>query len=106
MKATTLKLLSKGVVISEIEAGQQKIGSVILLDDDMKEHGIHPRWGKVFKVADDVTDIKAGQWILIDHGRWTRAFDAEFEGTSAKFRFVDYTDILGVQDEHPNKNTV
>lgn len=84
-----------------METGMQYKNGIIIPDDNMEERGIHPRWCKVFAVGPDVTDINVNNWILVDHGRWTRAFDANVGGTIAKYRWVDYKDVLLVQDEKP-----
>ena len=67
----------------------------------MVERGIKPRWCKVFKVGPDVEHIEKDDWILVDHGRWTRGFEANLEGHVATFRWIDYKDIFGVQKEKP-----
>ena len=48
--------------------------------DDGKVHGIRPRWGKVFsKGPRNKDDYNEGDWILIEHGRWTRGMQVEFD---------------------------
>lgn len=100
-----LKPLAKGVLVSEMETGEQMIGKVIILDDDMKERGIRPRWCKVYSTGPEVENLTKGDWILVDHGRWTRGFDGEMDGNKITFRFVDYNDILLKSDQHPNVKT-
>ena len=102
LEAKSFTPIGKSVMVSEIEAGEQKVGSVIIVDDDMKDRGIRPRWCKVFAVGPLVDNLKKGDWILVDHGRWTRGYDAVIDGFEATFRFVDYDDILIVTDEAPN----
>ena len=106
MKVNKLTLLRDAVLASEIEAGMQTIGSVIIPDDRMKERGIKPRWCKVFKVGPDVSDIDVGDWVLVDHGRWSHGIEAVIEGEDKTFRWVDYKDILGKQKEKPLVNTI
>jgi co-chaperonin GroES (HSP10) len=101
IRANELKVLKNNVIVSEIEGGMQTIRGIILPDDDMKERGIKPRWCKVFKVGPDVSDIQKDDWILVEHGRWSRGFEANLEGFEATFRWVDHKDILGVQKEKP-----
>ena len=104
-EAKSFTPIGNAVMVSEIEAGEQKIGSVIIMDDDMKDRGIRPRWCKVFAVGPLVNDLKKDDWILVDHGRWTRGYDAIIDGFEATFRFVDYNDVLIVSDETPNIKT-
>jgi len=67
-----LKALTNKILCKEMEKGEQRSrGGIILPDDDISESGIRPRWMQVFSVGPDVTDIKEGQWIMVEHGRWT-----------------------------------
>ena len=47
-------------------------GGIFLLNDDGKSEGIRPRWGRVWAVGDEQQDLKVGDWVLVEHGRWTR----------------------------------
>ncbi len=67
--------LKKRVLVSDMHFGETKSkGGIILVDDDGTAEGIHPRWGKVYAVGRLQDDVKVGQWILVAHGRWSRAF--------------------------------
>ena len=67
--------LKKRVLVSKMHFGETKSkGGIILMDDDGTGSGIHPRWAKVYAVGKDQDDVKVGQWILVAHGRWSRAF--------------------------------
>lgn len=99
---TNIKILKENILVSEIEAGEMHRNGIIIPDDNAKERGIRARWCKVFKVGPDITDIKKDDWILVDHGRWTYGFDAEFDGVEAEFRWVDYKDVMIVQSEKPD----
>lgn len=72
---------------------------IILPGDDAKNSGIRPRWGKVYAVGPKQTDVTPGQWILVDHGRWTRGIDITVGGVRQTIRKVDNKDILMVSDE-------
>jgi co-chaperonin GroES (HSP10) len=78
-------------------------GGLILLDDDGKEQGIHPRWGRVYAVGAKQQDVSVGQWILVAHGRWTRGMIVEKDGAKEEVRMVDEKDILLVSDEEPQQ---
>lgn len=101
MKINKVKLLRNNILVSEIEKGMQKVNGIIIPDDNMKDRGIKPRWCKVFAIGPKVYDIEVGMWILVDHGRWTRGFEAEISGETNMYRFVDFKDVLGVQWEKP-----
>ena len=93
------------VIVSDMNfTGRTLSSGVILLGDDGKTDGIRPRWAKVFRVGPDQTDVKVGQWILIEHGRWTRGLNVKFEdsGEEIVLRRVDPKSIILSQDEEPD----
>lgn len=92
------------VLASDLESGQRvSAGGIVIPDDDMKEHGIRARWGKVYAVGPDVTDIKVGDWIMVKHGRWTNSIEVENEeGEIFKVWRVEYPESVElVSDEFP-----
>ena len=100
-----IKPLKKRVLVSDMQFGATKSkGGIILLDDDGTEAGIHPRWAKVYAVGDQQDDVKVGQWLLIAHGRWSRAFKVKKDGEELEVRMIDENDILLVSDEEPEFN--
>lgn len=96
-----ISVLKNNILVSEIEGGMQTKNGIIIPDDDMSERGIHPRWCKVVAVGPEVGDIAVGEWILVDHGRWSRGFEADFDGLVATFRWIDYKDVFVCQEEKP-----
>jgi hypothetical protein len=66
-----------------------------------RSHGIKPRWARVYSIGPDQKDIKVGQYILIEHGRWTRGIEVVDPDTGAEttVRKVDNENILMVSDE-------
>ena len=100
-----IKPLKKRVLVSDMQFGATKSkGGIILLDDDGTEAGIHPRWAKVYAVGDQQDDVRIGQWLLIAHGRWSRALKVKKDGEELEVRMIDENDILLVSDEEPNFN--
>ena len=87
-------------------------GGIILVDDDGTAEGIHPRWGKVYAVGRLQDDVKVGQWIMVAHGRWSRAFKVKRKeqgsageiGVELEVRMIDENDILLVSDDEPEFN--
>ena len=85
---------------------------IILVDDDGTAEGIHPRWGKVYAVGRLQEDVKVGQWIMVAHGRWSRAFKVKRSekgsageiGVELEVRMIDENDILLVSDDEPDFN--
>jgi hypothetical protein len=97
-----LRALNAHVLVTDMHFGERKLGSgIIMLNDDGKGEGIRPRWAKVFAIGPEQEDVKVGQWILVAHGRWTRANEIEVDGEKKSLRRVDQNDILMVSNEPP-----
>ena len=105
--------LKKRVLVSDMHFGETKSkGGIILVDDDGTAEGIHPRWGKVYAVGRLQEDVKVGQWIMVAHGRWSRAFKVKRSekgsageiGVELEVRMIDENDILLVSDDEPEFN--
>ena len=105
--------LKKRVLVSDMHFGETKSkGGIILVDDDGTAEGIHPRWGKVYAVGRLQDDVKVGQWILVAHGRWSRAFKVKRKengsageiGVELEVRMIDENDILLVSETEPEFN--
>jgi co-chaperonin GroES (HSP10) len=91
------------ILVSDMLFGEEitRLG-LVLLSDDGKTQGIKPRWGKVWALGEGVDEVKLGNWILIEHGRWTRKFEIEQEdGTILKVHGVDPKSIMMISDEKP-----
>ena len=55
------------------------------------------------QVADDIVDVKADDWILCEHGRWTMTIEIkQDDGTKFKFQKIDPNGILAVAPEKPD----
>ena len=91
------------IFVSDMDFGMEKsVGGILLHSDDGKSTGIHPRWGKVWAIGPDQQDVTVGEWILVEHGRWTRTVEVEQEdGSILKVRMVDAKDIMMSADEKP-----
>ena len=98
-----LTAVGNRVLVSDMDFGEQKTkGGLILGSDDGKSRGVHARWGRVFdKGPRNTDDYKVGDWILIEHGRWTRGIDID-EGAGEKtLRMVEAESILAYSNEKP-----
>lgn len=100
----TPRAIGNRVLVTDMYFGEQKTkGGIILNDDDGKTRGIYPRWGKVYsKGPDNKDDYEVGQWILVEHGRWTRSIkiDTEEDG-EIEIRMIEAESILAYSDEKP-----
>jgi co-chaperonin GroES (HSP10) len=81
-------------------------GGIVLPSDDGKSEGVRHRWCRVWAIGPEQQDVKVGEWILVEHGRWTRGVTVELEdGTDITMRRIDLKGILMVTDEDPGDNT-
>jgi co-chaperonin GroES (HSP10) len=103
LKVGDLKPLRDGVIVTDMDFAGRKLSSgVILLDDDGKSEGIRPRWGRVYAVGPEQTDVTVGQWILLEHGRWSRGLKIEVNQEEFVIRRADPKAIIFVTDEKPD----
>jgi len=105
--------LKNRVLVSDMHFGETKSkGGIIMVDDDGTAGGIHPRWGKVYAVGRDQVDVTVGEWVLVAHGRWSRAFKLKRKevgsagdiGVELEVRMIDENDILLVSEDEPDFN--
>jgi co-chaperonin GroES (HSP10) len=96
--------LGDKILISHMNFGMEKTkAGILLVSDDGKSSGIHPRWAKVFAVGPDQKEVAVGQWVLLEHGRWSRGHKYQAEnGETFDIRLADNNAILLVSDEEPN----
>ena len=99
-----LKPIGNRVLVSDMHFGEQKTKSgLIILDDNAQSRGIYPRWGKVYaKGPKNVDDYAVGEWVLVEHGRWTRGVKLEIDNEEIILRMVEAESILAFQNEQPN----
>jgi co-chaperonin GroES (HSP10) len=104
VSASKLRPIKDRVLFSDMEFGEEKTKSgIILRSDDGKVEGIKPRWGKVWAIGPDQTQFKVGDWILIEHGRWSRKAQIENEDGSITYvQMADLNAIMAVSDEKPS----
>jgi hypothetical protein len=103
IKYIRIRAIQDDIIISDMDFGEIKtISGIVLRSDDGQLQGIKPRWGKVYKVGPKQKEIKEGQWILIEHGRWTRKIKIHDGESEKEIQKVDKTAILAVSDEAPS----
>lgn len=98
-----LKPLGSKVIVYNMHFDSEVTESgIFLLSDDGKSSGIHPRWAQVLTVGPDQLDVNVGDWVLLEHGRWSRGHQYELEtGEIADIRLADENAILMISDEKP-----
>jgi len=99
-----LRALNNKILCHYIEKGQQvSAGGIVLPDDDNSEGGIRPRWLQVYSVGPDVKGITEGQWVMVEHGRWTHGMTMRNEDNEEFTVWAaEEESILLVADEEPN----
>jgi co-chaperonin GroES (HSP10) len=97
------------VIVHNMHFGEQRTsGGLIVLGDDGKDRGIYPRWGQVFGVGPEhKEEFGVGDWILVEHGRWTRGILLELEnGEETTIRMVDNSCIIMWSKDKPSDTQV
>lgn len=91
IKADSLLPLKKNVFVTNLDSGIRKTaGGIIIPDDNMKDHGIRPRWGQVYAVGPEVDDLAPGDWVYVEHGRWTTGIDLELPSGIVRIWRIEY----------------
>ena len=87
-----------------LETGLRTSAGGIVLTDDNKATagagGVRPRWFQVVNVNIDTNldDIKIGDYVLVEHGRWSR----RFSGTDIdNYSIVEEKAVLLVSEDAP-----
>ena len=57
-----------------------------------------------YAIGNKQDDVKVGEWILVSHGRWSRAFKVKKDGVELEVRMIDENDILLVSETEPEQN--
>jgi len=98
-----VRAIKDDVIVCDMDFGEIVTASgIVLRSDDGQAHGVKPRWGLVYRVGPKQTDVSVGQWILIEHGRWTRKVKIVDHEGEKEIQKVDVTGILAVSDEKPS----
>jgi co-chaperonin GroES (HSP10) len=95
--------LRDNILVSDMAFEMQKTASGLLIpSDNGKTSGIHPRWGKVWAIGPEQADVKVGEWVCVEHGRWTRTVEVEDGDKVLELRMIDNDAILMIADEPPS----
>jgi co-chaperonin GroES (HSP10) len=75
-----LNPLKDKVFVSDMNFDEEVTAAgIVLQSDNGKGQGVKPRWGRVWAVGPEQKDVKVGEWILMEHARWTREFEYEMK---------------------------
>lgn len=96
--------LHDNVIVTDMNFDEQQTASgIIIRSDDGKSEGVKARWCRVWAIGPTQFDVKIGEWILVEHGRWTRGVKYEDDnGNEIIIRRVEVKSILMSADEKPS----
>ena len=101
-----IRPLRNKILVKNIDQGMRKSkGGIILPSTDKLEQGaggIRPRWAEVYAVGSEINYLKPGDFVLMEHGRWTKGIQVEDDGEEFDLRVADPEGILGTSDSRPD----
>ena len=105
----TLRPIKDRVLAYDMNFGERTTnGGIIITSDDGQERGIRSRWCRVYaKGPDNKDEYEVGDWIYVDHGRWSRGVMLdEPELGKIEVRLVDTKDVLLMSKEQPDDDGI
>lgn len=103
ISVSKVKPLRDNIFVTDMNFNGRTLSSgIVLLGDDGKAEGIRPRWAKVWAIGPEQKEVKIGQWVLVEHGRWSRGLVLEVDGTTHEVRLADPKCLIMVSDTEPD----
>jgi len=100
-----IRPLRNKILVKSIDQGDRvSKGGIILRSADRVEDGgsgIRPRWAEVYAVGSGIDWLQPGEFVLMEHGRWTKGVQVEDDGEEFDLRVADPSGILGTSDTRP-----
>ena len=94
-KANGIKAVKNHVLVKGMDFSERITnGGIIVPTDDGKSAGIRPRWGEVIAVGPEQEDVSVGEYVLVEHGRWTRGMNIVVADEEIVLRRIDVNDVL------------
>lgn len=98
-----IKPLHNNIIVTDMSFESRQLTSgIVLLGDDGKTDGIRPRWARVYAIGPEQQDVRVGQWVLVEHGRWSRGVKIIRDGEEIILRRTDPEAIIFVSDTQPD----
>lgn len=99
-----IKPIRDNVLVTDMEFEAVTTASgIVIPSQNGKSEGVKPRWGRVWAIGPEQQDVNVGDWIYVEHGRWTRGITVEDEnGDEIIIRRVENKSIMMQSDERPN----
>ena len=100
----TLRPIGNRVLVTNMYFGEQRTRSGLIINsDDGTTRGIYPRWGQVHaKGPDNDDNYNVGDWVLVEHGRWTRTIEVEDATGITEVRMIDAAAIMMTSVDLPS----
>jgi hypothetical protein len=100
--------LKNHVFVTDLDRGPHlTAGGIFLPDDNFTEQGVHPRWGRVCYVGPEVDDLRPGEWIYVEHARWTNEIELALPTGVIRMWRVEYPEsVLLAADSDPREAVV
>lgn len=100
-----IRAIGDSVLVSDMFFGDQvtKAG-IIIRNDDGSTRGIYPRWARIYdKGPRNKEEYQIGDWVLIEHGRWTRGVKYQDPNNNAiELRMIDSSAIMLFSNQKPS----
>lgn len=75
---------------------------IYIPNDNGTGAGIRARWGRVWAVGPEQTTVRVGEWVMVEHGRWTRGVEVyDDSGKIITIRKIDKKCIMLTSEEFP-----
>lgn len=99
--STTVKAFGNRVLAEMIDSPEnfkRTKSGLYISDKDGSADAIRPRWFKVYSVGEEVNEVAPGQYVYVEHGRWSKGMKVDDD---LKLYLLDNKDMLMVSDENP-----
>lgn len=92
-----------GIMLNPPGTYKKSKAGLLIADKDMDATGIKPRWFEVYSVGENIDWLKEGQYVFVEHGRWTRGMDVDDD---LKLYMLDNKDCMLVSDTLPDEEKI
>ncbi len=105
VKAESFHPIKNNVFVTDLDHGPtMTAGGIIRPDDNMTDVGVRPRWARVWAIGPEVEDIQVGEWVFVQHARWTNSIDLNLAAGKVRVWKIDYPEgALLATDKDPRE---
>lgn len=102
-----IQALHDHIIVCDMSFDRRVLNTgLILPGDNGTGAGIYPRWGRVYAIGPEQQEVQVGQWIMVEHGRWTRGLNIEDEDGEKTIRRIDPKCIIMVTDDEADTKRI